>query len=31
MELQKAEDSIVLVSLAPVQEVVICMKLQAYI
>ena len=26
MELQEAEDSTVLVSIAPVQEVVICMK-----
>ena len=31
MELQEAEDSTVLVSTAPVQEVVICMKLQACI
>ena len=31
MELQEAEDSTVLVSLAPVQEVVICMKLQTCI
>ena len=31
MELQEAEDSTVLVSTAPVQEVVICMKLLACI
>ena len=31
MELQEAEDSTVLVSTAPVQEVAICMKLQAFI
>ena len=31
MELQEAEDSTVLVSTAPVKEVVICMKLQVYI
>ena len=31
MELQEAKDSTVLVSTAPVQEVVICIKLQACI
>ena len=31
MELQEAEDSTVLVSTAPVQEVAVCMKLQVRI